>query len=138
MRQGAAYDPHTSFFSALRMMFAERRSKERPLAEIFGFGQLMKGWTVMDRLSEIRVPTLVMAGRDDFVFPPEHQGQLAAAIPGARLEIIERAGHNPHDERTAQVMTAVRDLLSTSVGVLADARRTPRPRDGHVLPVAGV
>jgi proline iminopeptidase len=67
--------------------------------EIFGFGQLTKGWTVMDRLSEIRVPTLVMAGRDDFVFPPEHQGQLAAGIPSARLEIIERAGHNPHDER---------------------------------------
>ena len=73
-------------------MFAERRTKARPPAEIFGFGQLMKGWTVMDRLGEIRVPTLVMAGRDDFLFPPEHQGQLAAGIPNARLEWIERAG----------------------------------------------
>ncbi len=53
------------------------------------------------RLSEIKVPTLVMAGRDDFVFPPEHQGQLAAGIPNARLEIVERTGHNPHDEPTA-------------------------------------
>ena len=81
MRLGTAYDPHTSFFSALLTTFAERRSKGRPQAEIFGFGQLTKGWTVMDRLGEIKVPTLVMAGRDDFVFPPEHQGQLAAAIP---------------------------------------------------------
>jgi proline iminopeptidase len=117
MRLGSAYDPHTSLFSAIRTMVAERRTKARPQSEIFGFGQLMKGWTVMDRLGEITVPTLVMAGRDDFVFPPEHQGQLAAGIPHARLEIIERAGHNPHDERTAEVMKAVRDFIPTDIGV---------------------
>ena len=128
MRLGTAYDPHTSFFSAVRTMFAERRSKGRPQAEIFGFGQLMKGWTVMDRLGEIRVPTLVMAGRDDFVFPPEHQGQLAAGIPNARLEIIERAGHNPHDERTAQVMKAVRDFMSTASA--SPPTLPSRPREG--------
>jgi pimeloyl-ACP methyl ester carboxylesterase len=116
MRLGGAYDPHTNFFSALRLMFAERRSKGRPQAEIFGFEQLTKGWTVMDRLGEITVPTLVMAGRDDFVFPPEHQAQLAVGIPGARLEIIERAGHNPHDERTAEVMETVRRFISSDVG----------------------
>jgi proline iminopeptidase len=49
-----------------------------------------RGWTVMDRLDEIKVPTLVMAGRDDFQFPPEHQAALAAGIANARLEIIER------------------------------------------------
>jgi proline iminopeptidase len=120
LRLGGAYDPHTSFVSAVRTMFAERRSKARPQAEIFGFGQLMKGWTVMDRLGEITVPTLVLAGRDDFLFPPEHQGQLAAGIPGARLEIIERAGHNPHDEQTAEVMAAVRNFIPTDVGVPGD------------------
>ena len=66
----------------------------------------------MDRLGEITVPTLVMAGRDDFLFPPEHQEQLAAGIPNARLRIIERAGHNPHAERPAEVMEAVRDFVS--------------------------
>lgn len=124
MRLGRAYDPHTSLLSAMRLMFAERRSKGRPQAEIFGFGQLMKGWTVMDRLGQIRVPTLVMAGRDDFVFPPEHQGQLAAGIPNARLEIIERAGHNSHDERTAEVMEAIRNFIPTDAGVPADAAGT--------------
>jgi hypothetical protein len=51
---------------------------------------LVKDWSVMDRLSEIHVPTLVMAGRDDFLFPPEHQVELAASLPNARLRIIER------------------------------------------------
>ncbi|HSM58965.1 MAG TPA: alpha/beta fold hydrolase, partial [Candidatus Sulfomarinibacteraceae bacterium] len=68
-------------------------------------------WTVMDRLGEINVPTLVMAGRDDFLFPPEHQEALAAGLPNARLKIIERAGHNPQDEQTAEVMEAVRNFL---------------------------
>ena len=76
----------------------------RPEALIFGYSQLLKGWTVMDRLSEIKVPTLVMAGRYDFLFPPEHQVALAAGIPNAHLEIIERAGHNPHMERPAEVL----------------------------------
>lgn len=63
-----------------------------------------------------QVPTLVLAGRDDFIFPPEHLIELAAGIPGARLEIIDRAGHNPHDERTGEVMRAVTDFVSAGAG----------------------
>jgi len=88
------------------------RVKSRPEALIFGYSQLFTGWTVMDRLSEIQVPTLVMAGRDDFQFPPEHQAALAAGMTNARLEIIERAGHNAPSERPAEVMAAVREFIS--------------------------
>jgi len=89
-----------------------RHVKSRPEAHIRGFGQLFKGWSVMDRLGEIEVPTLVMAGRDDFQFPPEHQAALAAGIPNAHLEIIERAGHNAPTERPAEVIQAVRDFMA--------------------------
>jgi proline iminopeptidase len=75
---------------------------------------LLKGWTVMDRLGEIQVPTLVLAGRDDFQFPPEHQAQLAAGIPNAHLEIIERAGHNAPTERPEQVIQAVREFMAAA------------------------
>jgi proline iminopeptidase len=112
MRLGAAYDPHTSLGSAVHRMLVEWRCKPRPQAQAFGFSQLVKGWTVMDRLGEIAVPTLVMAGREDFIFPPEHQAQLAAGIPHARLRIIEGAGHNPHDERTSDVLDAVREFIA--------------------------
>ena len=82
------------------------RQNLRPQAWIFAGRELWKGWTVMDRLGEIKVPTLVMAGRDDVFSPPEHQGQLAAGIPRARLQIIERAGHFPYSERPAEAMAA--------------------------------
>ena len=67
----------------------------------------------MDRLGEIATPTLVIAGRDDFLFPPEHQVELAAGIPNAQLRIIERAGHNAHAERPEAVMAAIRGFLSS-------------------------
>jgi proline iminopeptidase len=88
--------------------------KFRPDALIFGYSQPLNGWTVMDRLSEIQVPTLVIAGRHDFLFPPEHQAILAAGIPDSQLEIIERAGHNPHAEQSAQVLGVLRKFLSTA------------------------
>ena len=91
------------------------RFKLRPEALIFAGRHLLPGWTVLDRLGEIEVPTLVMAGREDFVFPPECQFELAAGIPDARLRIVERAGHSPHLEQPAEVMQAVSDFLSADV-----------------------
>lgn len=88
--------------------------KTRPETLIFGYSQLLKGWTVMDRLSEIDIPTLVMAGRDDFQFPPEHQTMLAAGIADARLEVIERAGHNAHSERPSDVLLAIRQFMAST------------------------
>jgi pimeloyl-ACP methyl ester carboxylesterase len=88
------------------------RVKLRPEAFIFAGRYLLRGWTVMDRLGEITVPTLVLAGRDDFVFPPECQLELAAGVPGARLRIIERAGHDPQSEQPAEVMQAVSAFIS--------------------------
>ena len=113
MRIGGAYY-HGPFLWAMAkaMVHGGWRSQPRPETLIFAGRQLIKGWTVKDRLDEIRVPTLVMAGREDFVFPPDCQQELAAGIPGARLRIIEHAGHEPHEEQTSEVMEVVREFLS--------------------------
>jgi pimeloyl-ACP methyl ester carboxylesterase len=44
-------------------------------------------------LSSITVPTLVIHGTADPMFPPEHGEALADEIPGARLLTLEGAGH---------------------------------------------
>ncbi|MEO8246951.1 MAG: alpha/beta hydrolase [Chloroflexota bacterium] len=48
---------------------------------------------VTDRLAEIDVPTLVIAGGRDQVVPPERTRQVAEGIRGARLEIDPACGH---------------------------------------------
>jgi pimeloyl-ACP methyl ester carboxylesterase len=46
-----------------------------------------------DLLSHIDVPTLLLWGADDRRSPLSVAGQLHAAIPGARLAVIAKAGH---------------------------------------------
>lgn len=114
MQIGDAYSSKPSLWVTFRdLIRGEWRTKMRPEALIFAGRHLLNGWTVMDRLGEINVPTLVMAGHGDFLFPPEHQLELAAGIPNAHLQIIERAGHNPHSEQPTAVMEAVRAFITT-------------------------
>lgn len=120
MRLGGAYDPEAGILQAAGVVLRGGwRSRMHPEALIFAAPNLLRGWSVMDRLGEIKVPTLVMAGREDFCFPPEHQGQLAAAIPNATLRIIEHAGHNPQWERTDEVVDALREFIRVDAPALA-------------------
>lgn len=45
------------------------------------------------RLGDIAVPTLVVHGRQDPMFPPAHGRALAAEIPGAELLLLDGMGH---------------------------------------------
>lgn len=47
----------------------------------------------LDRLSGITAPTLVLVGAEDILTPPEYSREMAARIPGARLQLLERGGH---------------------------------------------
>jgi non-heme chloroperoxidase len=58
-------------------------------------------------LGEINVPTLILWGEQDALFPREEQERLAAAIPGATLKVYPETGHTVHWERPEQF---VRDL----------------------------
>jgi proline iminopeptidase len=58
------------------------------------------------------VPTLVLAGRDDFQFPPEHQIELAEQLPNVQLEIIDYAGHNAPMERPDEVIQIVKRFMT--------------------------
>ncbi len=115
-RLATAYYHHFSLVQFIRTLIPGLRMKFRPEAFIFGFSRLLDGWSVMDRLDGIQAPTLVIAGRDDFQFPPNHQAELASGIPIAHLEIIERAGHNVHSERPTEVMKLVKRFLALPDG----------------------
>lgn len=86
--------------------------KLRPEAIVHGFGVLLKHWSVMTRLGDIQMPTLVIGGREDFLFPPEHQAILADRIPYAQLEVIEHAGHNAHAEQAERVIPLLADFVA--------------------------
>jgi pimeloyl-ACP methyl ester carboxylesterase len=63
-------------------------------------------------LGQIRYPTLVLCGRQDLVTPLPLSEEMAAAIPGARLAVIEDCGHLSALERPEAVNAELRRWLS--------------------------
>jgi pimeloyl-ACP methyl ester carboxylesterase len=72
-----------------------RRDVERAhdIAASENHGAIAEGELPRDPLSSIAVPTLVVHGTADPMFPLEHGRALADAIPGAELLVLEGAGH---------------------------------------------
>ena len=63
-----------------------------------------------DRLAEVRAPTLVIAGALDGIGRPR-AAAIGAAIPNARFEAVDRAGHAPHLETPAAFRRLVLSFL---------------------------
>lgn len=62
------------------------------------------------RLASVTAPTLVIAGADDATGRPRAEA-VAAGIPGARLAVVDGAGHTPHLERPRAFRRLVLDFL---------------------------
>ncbi|HJZ73883.1 MAG TPA: alpha/beta fold hydrolase [Vicinamibacterales bacterium] len=71
-------------------------------------------------LGGIRVPTVVVVGREDVYTPVSLAEQLRDGIPGATLEVIEDAGHMPNLERPAAFNKVMEAWLRTTA--------VPQPR----------
>lgn len=69
---------------------------------------------VRARLSEIRVPTLVVCGLDDRMAPEAMSRELAHRIQGASLEFILEAGHMLPLEQPEQVARAIERFLDSA------------------------
>jgi 2-succinyl-6-hydroxy-2,4-cyclohexadiene-1-carboxylate synthase len=61
-------------------------------------------------LEDVTAPTLVIAGALDDRGRPR-AGEVARGIPGARLEIIDDAGHTPHEEQPSVFRRLALDFL---------------------------
>lgn len=71
----------------------------------------MAGWDVRDKLARIRIPTLVMVGRQDFVTPACAR-TIHRGIAGSRLVIFEGAGHEPSFKKRGRFMQLVQAFLA--------------------------
>jgi len=70
-------------------------------------------WPIADRgfknrIHRVSSPTLIVWGNEDDIVAPIYAQEFAKGIPGARVELIDRAAHLPHLEQTELVADAVR------------------------------
>jgi len=70
----------------------------------------IRDWDVFDRLAEIALPTLVVAGRFDECVP-EHMWEMHRRIPDSRFELFESSAHMPFIEEPDRFDRVMRDFL---------------------------
>jgi 3-oxoadipate enol-lactonase len=63
------------------------------------------------RLADIRVPTLILVGREDAITPVADSEKMHGAIAGSQLNIIENAGHVSNIEQPERFNRALSDFL---------------------------
>jgi proline iminopeptidase len=109
-------DSRTSYLRAiLPVYFADYYGRESE------FGGMTDGirlsalkseeFSLRGALANLRVPTLVIAGRHDWICGPRWAAELREGIPGARLVMFENSGHFPHVEEPAGFAEAIAGFL---------------------------
>jgi len=88
--------------AAIRELIRRDVERARDFAAAQNHELLAEGEQPQRPLSAIQVPTLVIHGSADPMFPIEHGQALADEIPNAQLRILEHAGHgiDPTDRET--------------------------------------
>jgi pimeloyl-ACP methyl ester carboxylesterase len=81
-----------------------------------------------DNLKLVTVPSLILCGKEDRLCPLDRHVLLAQLICGARLEIIDGAGHLPTLEQPEATNTALRIWLDEA----KTARTLPHKEIKHV------
>jgi pimeloyl-ACP methyl ester carboxylesterase/uncharacterized membrane protein YbhN (UPF0104 family) len=88
-----------------------------------------------DALASVRAPVLVLADPQDSVVPFETARRLARALPHARLQLVEGAGHHLPRRAPAVVADAIAAFLATAL-VAGPLIGPPRDSLDQVLPAS--
>jgi pimeloyl-ACP methyl ester carboxylesterase len=67
------------------------------------------------RLGQITAPTLVLSGDADVIVPVQNSRNLAARIPGAKLQIVEGGSHTFFIEQAVEFNRLVTKFLATDL-----------------------
>ena len=72
-----------------------------------------KDWRCLNRLPELRVPTLVIWNKHDPYYPVRQALRARELIPEVRLEVFPGHGHAPHVQRRAHFNNLLKDFLGS-------------------------
>jgi proline iminopeptidase len=75
------------------------------------FGDVLKTFDLRPELPRITAPTLVLAGRHDWICPPEFSEEIARLVPGAELRIFEESSHSIRSDEQQAFIDAVKGFV---------------------------
>ena len=78
-----------------------------PLNRAFGPAGFLRTFDLRPELARIDAPTLILAGRHDWICPPEFSEEIHALIPGSDLRIFEDSSHSIRVDEPVALLDAI-------------------------------
>jgi proline iminopeptidase len=82
-----------------------------PLNRAFGPNGFLRGFDLRPELPRITAPTLVLAGRHDWICPPEFSEEIARLIRGADLRVFENSSHSIRSDEPQAMLDAIQGFV---------------------------
>lgn len=77
-----------------------------------GFSDFLRDFDYTEQLGSIICPTLVLAGAQDWICPPNHSRDIADRVPRAHLKVFSKSAHNIAGDEPEEFLAAVRGFLT--------------------------
>jgi proline iminopeptidase len=100
------YDPQTAAATRGRGIHSPE-----PLNRAFGPGGFLRSFDLRGELSKITAPTLLLAGRHDWICPPEFSEEIQRLIPGAILRVFEASSHSVRVDEPDAMLDSIRAFV---------------------------
>jgi proline iminopeptidase len=78
-----------------------------PLNRAFGLTGFLRRFDLRDELGRITAPTLILAGRHDWICPPEFSEEIHRLIPNSDLRIFEESSHSIRVDEPQAMLDAI-------------------------------
>jgi proline iminopeptidase len=82
-----------------------------PLIRAFGPGGFMHSFDLRPELPHIAAPTLILAGRHDWICAPEFSEEIHRLIPGSDLRIFENSSHSIRTDEPEAMVDAIAGFI---------------------------
>ncbi|MEO8716295.1 MAG: alpha/beta fold hydrolase [Acetobacteraceae bacterium] len=86
--------------------------RPEPLNRAFGPDGVLRRFDLRPELGRITAPTLILAGRHDWICPPEFSEEIHRLIPGSELRVFEHSSHSIRSDEPAAMLEAIARFVS--------------------------
>ncbi len=100
------YDPATAAAGRARTM-----PTSEPLIRAFGPNGFLRSFDLRPELARIMAPTRILAGRHDWICPPDFSEEIHRLMPGSTLRIFENSSHSIRVDEPEALVGAILDFV---------------------------
>lgn len=103
------FDPAAAALGRQRAIYSPEA-----MLQAFAPGGFLQTFDLRPELARITARTLILAGRHDWICPPEFSEEIHRLIPGSQLQVLENSSHSLRVDEPEAMREAIRRFLPAS------------------------